>query len=48
MNLATPLERRQFLKSGMRYALFAGLGGLAVASEAKRRRLDNDPYCVRI
>jgi hypothetical protein len=48
MNLATPLERRRFLNSGMRYALLAGLGGLAAAGETKRRRLANSPHCVRI
>ena len=41
-------DRRQFLKSGIRYALLAGLGTLTVAGEAKRRRLENDPHCVHL
>ena len=48
MNLSTPLDRRRFLNSGMRYALLAGLGGLAAAGETKRRRLANSPHCVSI
>jgi len=48
MNPSTSLDRRQFLKSGMRYALLTGLGGLAVVGEAKRRRLENEPNCVRV
>ena len=47
MNPATPLDRRQFLQAGTRYVLLTALGGLAVAGEAKRRRLRNDPNCVR-
>jgi hypothetical protein len=47
MHRYTTLDRRQFLKSGTRCALLAVLGGLAVASETKRRRLENDPDCVR-
>lgn len=42
------LDRRQFLMSGARYALLTGLGGLAIAGEAKRRRLENDPNCVHL
>ena len=45
---AVSLDRRQFPKSGMRYVLFTGLGALAVAGEAKQRRLENDPNCVRV
>ncbi|MCX6886409.1 MAG: hypothetical protein WCR20_10390 [Verrucomicrobiota bacterium] len=41
------VARRHFLKSGMRYALLAGLTGLAITGEAKRRRLENDPNCIR-
>lgn len=48
MNLPLPLDRRQFLKSGTRYALLTAMGGLAVAGEAKRRRLENDPNCVHV
>jgi len=48
MNPSASLDRRQFLKSGARYALLAGLGGLAVTGEAKRRRLENDPNCVHL
>ena len=48
MNLSSSLDRRQFLKSGMRGVLLTGLGALAVAGEAKRRRLENDPNCVHI
>jgi hypothetical protein len=43
-----PLDRRQFLRSGTRYALLAGLGGLIVTGEAKRRRLGDDPNCIRV
>ena len=42
------LDRRQFLRSGTRYALLAGLGGLIVTGEAKRHRLANDPNCIRV
>ena len=48
MNPTTSLDRRQFLRSGTRYALVAGLGGLLVAGEAKCRRLANDPNCIRL
>ena len=48
MNRPTLLDRRHFLKSGMRGVLLTGLGALAVAGEAKRRRLENDPNCVHI
>jgi hypothetical protein len=48
MNPLLPLDRRQFLRSGLRYALLAGLGGLVVAEQAKRERLKHDPNCVRI
>jgi len=48
MSPSASLDRRQFLKSGARYALLTGLGCLAVASEAKRRRLENDPHCVQL
>ncbi len=42
------LDRRAFLRSGTRYVLLAGLGGLVVAGESKRRRLANDPDCIRV
>ncbi len=42
------LNRRQFLKSGARYGLLGGLGGLLVAGNTKRRRLANDPNCIRV
>ncbi len=42
------LDRREFLRSGTRYVLLAGLGGLVVAGESKRRRLANDPNCIRL
>lgn len=45
---ARSLDRRQFLKAGTRYALLGGLGGLVVAGETKRRRLANDPNCIRL
>ena len=48
MNRSTSLDRRQFLKSGMRYVLLTGLASLAVAGEAKRGRLENDPNCVHL
>ena len=48
MNPSAPFNRRQFLKSGARYALLTGLASLAVAGEAKRRRLANDPHCVHL
>ncbi len=47
MNRLASLDRRQFLTSGTRYVLLAGLGGLVVAGETKRRRLANDPNCIR-
>ena len=48
MSAFTSLNRRQFLKSGPRYALLAGLGGLTLAGEANRRRLEHDPRCVHL
>lgn len=48
MKTTNPLARRQFLESGMRYALLTGLGGFAVAQELKRQRLENDPHCVHL
>jgi len=48
MKIFEPLNRRRFLKTGTRYAMLASLGGLAVAGEAKRRRLENDPNCIRL
>ena len=41
-------NRRQFLKSSSRYLLLSGFTGLVVTSEAKRRRLANDPNCIRL
>lgn len=43
-----PLSRRKFLKSGARYSMLAGLGGLLTTEELKRRRLANDPNCIRV
>jgi hypothetical protein len=48
MNLPVLFPRRQLLTAGMRYALLTVLGGLAVAGEAKRRRLAHDPNCVHL
>ncbi|MBN8461046.1 MAG: hypothetical protein J0M04_24720 [Verrucomicrobia bacterium] len=48
MNPSTPLDRRRFLQAGTRYVLLTALGGLAVVAEAKRRRLSNDPNCIRL
>lgn len=48
MNHSTSFDRRQFLKSGMRYTLLTGLASLAVVGEVKRRRLANDPNCVHV
>jgi hypothetical protein len=39
---------RQFLKSGGRYALLSSLAGIGVASEIKRRKLENDPNCTKL
>jgi len=44
----TTLNRRTFLGSGARYGLLAGMGGLLVATEWKRRRLAGDPNCIRL
>lgn len=43
-----PFNRRQFLRSGARYSILAGLGGLVAMEEIKRRRLANDPNCIRV
>jgi len=48
MNLFEKVNRRRFLVSGTRHALLAGLGGLMVVADAKRRRLANDPNCIRL
>lgn len=48
MNPIEHLDRRRFLKSGARYALLTGLGGLVVVAETKRRRLADDPNCIRL
>jgi hypothetical protein len=48
MNPLEQLDRRRFLKSGTRYALLTGLGGLVVVAETKRRRLADDPNCIRL
>jgi hypothetical protein len=48
MKPSDSLDRRQFLQAGTRYALLSALGGLAVAGELKRRRLADDPNCVRL
>jgi hypothetical protein len=48
MKPSDSLDRRQFLQAGTRYALLSALGSLAVAGELKRRRLADDPNCVRV
>lgn len=48
MKTPDSLDRRQFLRAGTRYALLSALGGLAVAGELKRRRLADDPNCIRV
>lgn len=48
MNSQLQTNRRQFLKSGVRYSMFAGLAGLVATEEIKRRRLADDPNCIRV
>ena len=43
-----PFNRRQFLKSGARYSMLAGLGLLVATEEVKRRRLAKTPNCIRV
>jgi hypothetical protein len=48
MNPLEQLDRRRFLTAGTRYALLAGMAGLAVVAEIKRGRLAHDPNCIRL
>ena len=41
-------SRRNFLRSSARLLMFGGVVAFAAAQEAKRRRLQNDPGCVRL
>jgi len=45
---ATPTKRRQFFAIGMRTVIIGGIGSFALSQEAKRRRLANDPNCIRL
>jgi hypothetical protein len=45
---ATPTKRRQFFAIGMRTVIIGGIGSYALSQEAKRRRLANDPNCIRL
>jgi hypothetical protein len=42
-----PTDRRGFLARIARSLGFASMGAFAVAQEMKRRRLANDPECLR-
>ena len=46
--IATPTGRRDFFAIGMRTVIIGGIGGYALSQEAKRRRLANDPNCIRL
>ena len=50
MNLPepTPPNRRQFLASSVRYLSLGGLSVFVVAQELKRKRLLNDPNCIKL
>ncbi len=41
------LNRRQFFQSAARYGFLTGLTALTAGGELKRRRLENDPNCIR-
>ena len=45
--ITKPTDRRGFFSAIARTLGFASLGGFAVAQEVKRRRLANDPECLR-
>lgn len=45
---STPTNRRGFLKASLRAAVLTLLGWFAVAQETKRRRLADDPRCIRV
>jgi len=47
VKLASP-KRRQFFAIGMRTLIIGGIGSFALSQEAKRRRLANDPNCIRL
>lgn len=44
----TTPARRQFFAIGMRTLIIGGIGAFALTQEAKRRRLANDPNCIRL
>lgn len=44
----TTPARRQFFAIGMRTLIIGGIGSFALTQEAKRRRLANDPNCIRL
>jgi len=48
MKLVAACNRREFLKSTPRHLLLAGLAGLGVTGELKRRRLRGDPNCLQL
>lgn len=40
--------RRKFLGASARFAVVGGIIAFVLAQEQKRRRLENDPACVRL
>lgn len=47
-HLDQPFRRRDFFMAAARSAVLAVMAGFAVWQEAKRRRLENDPNCIRL
>ncbi len=45
---AAPASRRQFFSAGVRCLGFGGVAAFAVLQERKRRRLADDPNCIRL
>jgi len=44
----TTPKRREFFAIGIRTVVIGGFGAFALSQESKRRRLANDPNCVRL
>ena len=51
-NLQNPAEattkRRDFFATGMRCMIVGGIGAFAAMQESKRRRLVDDPKCIKL
>lgn len=44
----TPGNRRRFLHAGVRFLTLGAFAVFAAAQEFKRRRLTNDPDCIKL